>query len=58
MKKFDWNEPITKKEWGILYLIVITIYGLTLAWWYWTEIKNWCGKVSKKLRNKFTKRKF
>lgn len=52
MKKFDWNEPMTKKEWGILYLVCIGVY----LFWYYTvfkdEVKNRFKNIKKKVYEK------
>lgn len=58
MRKFNWNEPMTKKEWGICYLVIIGLYVIWLAWMFKGTIKCWLSGVSKRLRNKFTKRTF
>lgn len=52
MKKFDWNHPVTRKDYAVLcgwsFGIVMVIYGIAIAVTYLDDIKDWAGiKVEK-----------
>lgn len=56
MKKFDWNHPVTRKDYAVLYGlsfgIAIVIYGIAIAVVYWDNIKTWAKRKVEKIKSK------
>ena len=56
MKKFDWNHPITRKDYAVLYGwsfgIVMVIYGIGIVVTYWDDIKTWVERKVEKMKSK------
>ena len=56
MKKFDWNHPVTRKDFAVLrgwsFGIVMVMYGIAIAVIYWDNIKNWAGRKVEKIKTK------
>lgn len=56
MKKFDWNHPITRKDFVMLkawtFGIGITMYVLCILIVFWDNIKSWAGKKVEKIKTK------
>lgn len=57
MKKFNWNNPVTRKDYAILcgasLLIVCLWYAIWFTIVWWDAIKSWVGKKVKAFRGKF-----
>lgn len=56
MKKFDWNLPMTRKDYavlcGLIYVISMLIYGIIIARYYWDDIKTWTKRTIEKIKSK------
>lgn len=58
MKKFDWNHPVTRKDYAVLcggiFGIVLFIYGvaITMYYWDWDGIKTWAKRKVEKIKSK------
>lgn len=56
MKKFDWNHPVTRKDYAVLYGwsfgIVMVIYGIAIVVTYWDNIKTWAKRKVEKIKSK------
>lgn len=56
MKKFDWNHPVTRKDYAVLcgwsFGICMAIYAVGVGITYWDEIKTWTKTKVKGLRAK------
>lgn len=56
MKKFDWNHPVTRKDYAVLYGwsfgIVMVIYGIAIVVTYWDNIKTWAKRKVEKIKAK------
>ena len=56
MKKFDWNHPVTRKDYAVLcgcsFGIVMVIYGIAIAVTYWDDIKTWAERKDEKIKSK------
>lgn len=56
MKKFDWNQPLTRKDYAVLYGwsfgIVMVIYGIAIVATYWDDIKTWTKRKVEKIKSK------
>lgn len=59
-KKFDWNAPLTRKDYAILWIFVFGIYticcGISIAKIYDFSFKDWIGGMIKK-KNKSEEKK-
>ena len=56
MKKFDWNHPVTRKDYAVLrglsFGIVVVIYGIAIVMVYWDNIKTWAKRKVEKIKSK------
>lgn len=56
-KKFDWNAPFTKKEYGILCVVVwiisLLIYAAMLIYIYKEAVLDWCSKHIEQIKTRF-----
>lgn len=56
MKKFDWNHPVTRKDYAVwcgwAFGIVMVIYGIAIAVVYWDNIKTWAKRKVEKIKSK------
>lgn len=52
MKKFDWNHPVTRKDYAVLYGIFMAIYAIAIAVFYRYSIKAWVKRKIKKIKSK------
>lgn len=56
MKKFDWNHPVTRKDYavlcGLLFGIYMVIYAIGIAELYWDDIKTWVKRKVEKIKSK------
>lgn len=57
MNKNWWNQPMKRKDWGVIYAICISIAVLYYVGLYvgmkWRQIKKFCNSVKKKLNRIF-----
>lgn len=56
MKKFDWNHPVTRKDYAVLcgwsFGIAMVIYGIAIAVTYLDNIKTWAKRKVEKIKSK------
>ena len=56
MKKFDWNHPVTRKDYAVLcgsiFGIAMVVYGIEIAVVYWDDIKTWAKRKIEKMKSK------
>ena len=56
MKKFDWNHPMTRKDYAVLcgcsFGIVMLMCGIEIAVTYWDDIKTWARRKVEKIKSK------
>ena len=56
MKEFDWNHPVTRKDYAVLCAwslgIYTAIYTVAIVLTYWDNIKTWAKRKVKKIKSK------
>ena len=57
MKKFDWNHPVTRKDYAVLmglsFGIGMVIYAVSIVrMFYMDDIKDWAKRKIKKIKSK------